>query len=1103
MGTEPIQAGNDRDELLAALMELRRDLCQRSFDPGLQRVIAARDLLLEMAATGGPVNPAEWESWLAPLFCANEKQQEQFHELFRRWLARHRQIFADRTSMQSVEMADDRPGNPGGSIGRDPRREDSPFQAVRRLWTLRRTRRLLAGGAILLLFALGGLFWLGQSRQIRLSGTVRDGQSGMPLAGAVVRITGQSERRTGPDGQYRAEFQVSPRRLLNGPAEIEIVAVHPDYFDMQVGHTIQLLQKEAGSVGIDLALQPRGKAPLDARPVRPVPTPGRTPSPTPSPTTSGPSPPINLTLRDLLLIVAPLLLWLAWQLLTLLLRTWWLQRVSSGIPPDLRTLPIEDPALELFASPKEQRLMVELRRPRPLDLHDLNLRATVRETARSGGVFTPSYQRLRSSPEYLLLIDQQNIHDEQARVGIGLLKSLDRNGVYVEAFSFQDDPSHCQSLKQNAVDAPAVTLRYLAGRYPDHRLLIISDAASFYDSSSGQPQPWLEQLEPWSQRSLLTPKPPDKWGFREEDLRQRLFSLLPLSAEGLRLLGDLYNHDQFPQPEIGSTAPFPASIANRPERWVDRDEPDQPAVERMLAEVERYLGPDGYVWLCAVAIYPEMIWELTICHGYWLLAERNEGTDLRTALILRLVRLPWFRQGYMPDWLRVRLINQLSRPERRDKRDLIRDNLEKLLLTAASRPDKIVALEIAVPKSQTLRERAVGFLRRWGMKLQIQRQGEQELLRDYVFLSFMTGRRVKPAGVRLPDLLKRIFFRDGNPWLGLRPVVTFLAALVISGGLALTWWTRTRPQDRTEQPPSSETPRSELTTPPPTPLPGEVATPTPQPRPVTERGAIPPATPRPPSPGEVLSPTPQPGSASSPERTSTGYIFTLGEGVTLEVNSLPRGTFMMGSDEFEFAKPVHQVRVEPFNIGRTEVTQAQWRAVMGNNPSDFKGDTRPVENVSWIEAKEFCRRLSEMTSFNFRLPTEAEWEYAARAGTRTRWSFGDDEEKLGEYAWFFGNARGETHPVGAKKPNGYGLYDMHGNVWEWVEDHWHSDYKGAPTDGRAWLTGDDNASRVLRGGSWNDDNVLRSANRYLSYPDFRNLNFGFRVVVGEQTQRGR
>ena len=217
-----------------------------------------------------------------------------------------------------------------------------------------------------------------------------------------------------------------------------------------------------------------------------------------------------------------------------------------------------------------------------------------------------------------------------------------------------------------------------------------------------------------------------------------------------------------------------------------------------------------------------------------------------------------------------------------------------------------------------------------------------------------------------------------------------------------------------------------------------------------------------------------------------------GKVIQFEMVDLPGGEFQMGGTGNSNELPVHLVRVLPFSIGMYQVTQAQWQAVMGNNPSHFKGETLPVENVSWTDAQKFLKKVGS----GYRLPTEAEWEYAARGGTMTEYSFGDDESKLGEYAWFYGNAIGETHPVGQKKPNPFGLYDMHGNVWEWVEDHYHENYVGAPTTGSAWVTGGDKAYRVFRGGSWLSRNNLRSAYRnYGRNPDISSTSVGFRVVV--------
>jgi formylglycine-generating enzyme required for sulfatase activity len=252
-------------------------------------------------------------------------------------------------------------------------------------------------------------------------------------------------------------------------------------------------------------------------------------------------------------------------------------------------------------------------------------------------------------------------------------------------------------------------------------------------------------------------------------------------------------------------------------------------------------------------------------------------------------------------------------------------------------------------------------------------------------------------------------------------------------------------------------------------------------------------TPTPPSPRPLPPPLPPP------------FTEKLPNGVTLEMVGLPAGQFLMGSpdsdpDARDNEKPQHQVKVNSFAIGKYPVTQAQYEAVMGTNPSRFQNNPQnPVEKVSWNDAQAFCQKLSQITGKTYRLPTEAEWEYACRAGTTTRFYFGDDANQLGDYAWYYGNSQGTTHPVGQKKPNAWGLYDMSGNVWEWCEDDWYDNYIGAPTDGSAWITNNNDNDydyRIPRGGSWyNIPNLCRSAFRNYNY---RRLffNVGFRVVCG-------
>jgi len=217
-------------------------------------------------------------------------------------------------------------------------------------------------------------------------------------------------------------------------------------------------------------------------------------------------------------------------------------------------------------------------------------------------------------------------------------------------------------------------------------------------------------------------------------------------------------------------------------------------------------------------------------------------------------------------------------------------------------------------------------------------------------------------------------------------------------------------------------------------------------------------------------------------------------------------SFLMGSEEddsqaYADERPQHQVTItQSFYIGKYLITQEQYQAVMGNNPSNFKkGGKYPVEYVGWNDAQEFCKRLSDMTGKIYRLPSEAEWEYACRAGTQTNYYYGNDKSQLGEYAWYDKNSNSQTQAVGQKKPNKWGLYDMLGNVWEWCEDDWHDNYKGAPNDGRAWIDNDNRSHseyRTVRGGSWYFySRDCRCAIRYDDIPAGRYDSFGFRVVL--------
>ena len=234
-----------------------------------------------------------------------------------------------------------------------------------------------------------------------------------------------------------------------------------------------------------------------------------------------------------------------------------------------------------------------------------------------------------------------------------------------------------------------------------------------------------------------------------------------------------------------------------------------------------------------------------------------------------------------------------------------------------------------------------------------------------------------------------------------------------------------------------------------------------------------------------------------PAETTT---VNLGTGVPLDLVWIPAGEFLMGSpmigrnhDEREI--PQHKVRItRGFWMGKYEVTQAQWKTVMGNNPSQFKKNQNPVEMVSWNDSQDFLKKLSQKAGGTFRLPTEAEWEYACRAGSTTEYCFGDDESRLGDYAWYFTNSGSKPYSVGRKKPNAWGLYDMHGNIWEWCEDYYDECFYSKSPVENPCNTGTE-GDRVLRGGVWGGGaDLCRSAARAPFNPAYTLHFIGFRVV---------
>lgn len=747
------------------------------------------------------------------------------------------------------------------------------------------------------------------------------------------------------------------------------------------------------------------------------------------------------------LAALPLLVFVVWFARRWMRRRAMLRRLAVIGDPQIRNVRLRGAGEWLFQGPAFRRAAQELRRHRESAITDLDVDATVRQTVDRGGLFTPRYGARRTSPEYLLLIDRLGPGDEQARFAEEMSLRLESNGVYVDRYYFQNDPL---TLRRRDPLSAVLTLADLAARHPDHQLVVFGDGAAFLSPVTGEPERWLESLSTWPRRALLTPELSS--GYREQALASNDLRVLPATEEGLSALAA----EALPQANGQKpTRPFPRAILERPRRWLERQEPKPEAADELIRQLRDYLDDAGWLWLAACAVYPALSWEITIYLGVELLGRREDFA----ARLLALVRLPWFRHGSMPDWLRLRLIESFTPDQETAVRRVVRTMLSSLDEKGE------IELEIAEPEAapgmlEWLKAKADSWRRRENLAELINNQPEESPLRDYVFVCFLSGQRPDRAdrlSVSATDLLLQALFRDGQTALGLRAIsagalaltATVLAFVALGldrgtyyllaalAAAAVLW--RTLRARRKRRPPAQ-------------PLP-------------------------------------------TPERPN---VVDLGNGVKLETVNLPGGEFTMGGERYGDEKPPHRVRVSPFAIGKYPVTQAQWKAVMGSDPSRFKGGDRPVENVSWNDVNEFIRRLNQKTGLQFRLPTEAEWEYAARAGSTTEYCFGDDEKQLGDYAWFSKNSGSTTHPVGQKKPNDFGLFDMHGNVWEWCSD-WYSDSyyeeckrQGIVADPSGPTAGSD---RVVRGGGWYSDAVnCRSANRSFGAPGNRSVHLGFRLV---------
>ncbi|MFZ4986563.1 MAG: formylglycine-generating enzyme family protein, partial [Blastocatellia bacterium] len=768
----------------------------------------------------------------------------------------------------------------------------------------------------------------------------------------------------------------------------------------------------------------------------PSPTPTVSPSPTPdrpnsqvvsvtvggevqgssTPPLPPPEPPFAIRHRKelrgvaVLLPLVAFLLWMAWR--------WWRQRpvIEKGQgrrPPFSVPIDLKPERWRIDHLPVFNQAARTMRRRQLNEQSRLDLPATIEATVAAQGYPRFRYRRGDRLPEYLILIQRVSPRDHQAEWFAEIARSLARSDLFVQTWFYQQDPRVCRSAETGEM----AYLTQLQRRYPGHRLIILGDGRRLLDPLNGELAPWTELLLEWPEAAILTPLSPLAWNRFEANLEQAI-PVFPATLDGLARLADHYD-----QPLRDS------------EPVIDPTERLTPDVEYgvTLTDLESYLGVEGYRWLCACAFFPELHWDLTLS-----LARLAPGGDVADERLLwRLIRLPWFREGSIPDEIRLPLIAATERTDD-DRARAVREHLIGILEAQKVDEGTFAAderrLDIVVQRAALARNRR----ERLKALREIEHLSPGELRRDYALIRLIEEKPTTLLSLILPARLRKVFYPDGLPvyplkwWAGL-----ILAALVALGTLAGIEGIVRYQQSRVDQQPPvpTNTPQPVVSpTIPPSPTPGVTRRVTPSPSPVA------------------------PGPGNQKVVVRTAELTSQEIKVSFEMVTVSGGSFMMGSPPDEQGRdadegPQHRVTLRSFEIGKHEVTQELWQAVMGSNPSRFKGDNLPVENVSWNDVQEFCRRLNEklgLTGSNgYRLPTEAEWEYAARAGTTTPFAFGqtispDIVNYDGNYP--YGNGpkglyREKTVPVGSLgRANDWGIHDMHGNVWEWCEDHWHDNY---------------------------------------------------------------
>ncbi|MDJ0704165.1 MAG: CHASE2 domain-containing protein [Leptolyngbyaceae cyanobacterium MO_188.B28] len=434
----------------------------------------------------------------------------------------------------------------------------------------------------------------------------------------------------------------------------------------------------------------------------------------------------------------------------LIWRLWWhwrahlfLQRRSTTQLPELQKISVPEFEECLFPPVLLLRTAQNLRRRIRLPTNALDIDKTIRACLNQGGWLTPIYRYRQVLPEYLFLIDRASYRDHQAKFAEDLIHQLSQDGVYVTSYFFDGDPRICFPQGQDTLPQ---RLQNIAFKYRQYRLIVVADPEIFFNPVTGKLESWVESILSWEKPAVLTPKSVEYWGWSEVLLAQELI-VLPITPKGVWILGQVL-HQGVVTYQVSEEAqpPFPELLSIRPQRWIERNPPPPEQIWVVLTQLQAYLGRQGFYWLAACAVFPELHWTITLYLGTVLTSEGGQSF-LEICSLPNLARLPWFRSGYMPDWFRSYLIATLTREQDQQ----VRAAFQTLLATAVQGEVGALQLEIARQHQQILPKLTNSML-----YLLSRRSSKDNLLRDYLFLSFMMGR--PKLAIEAPENLNQLKF---------------------------------------------------------------------------------------------------------------------------------------------------------------------------------------------------------------------------------------------------------------------------------------------------------------------------------------------------------